>query len=106
MTSPNKKISFSLSENEKVEFKIQLQYDNLTQIKFFKAIVKGYVEKDEDLYNFINKFKKENTIQNTEQRKKIMTNIKQAKETKSKFALGDEELEGIFDILEKEHPDL
>ena len=35
-----------------------------------------------------------------------MTNIKKASETKNKFALGDDEVENIFDILEKEHPDL
>jgi hypothetical protein len=106
MAELNKKISFSMLESEKVEFKIRLQYDNLTQIKFFKAIVRGYLEKDEDLYNFINKFKKENVIQSKEQRKKIMTNIKQATDIKSKFALDDNEIENIFDILEQEHPDL
>jgi len=35
-----------------------------------------------------------------------MTNIKKASETKNKFDLGDDEVENIFDILEKEHPDL
>ena len=38
--------------------------------------------------------------------KKIMTNIKKAAETKTKFALGDDEVEDIFDILEKEHTEL
>ena len=37
---------------------------------------------------------------------KNVTKIFQAKETKSKFSLGDEEVENIFDILEQEHPDL
>jgi hypothetical protein len=106
VTSSNKKISFSVSEAEKIEFKIQLQYDNFTQIKFFKAIIKGYLEKDADLYTFINKFKKENRIQSKEQRKKIMKNIKEANEIKSKFALDDKEIESIFDILEQEHPEL
>ena len=37
---------------------------------------------------------------------KIMTNIKKSTEIKNKFALGDDEVDNIFDILEKEHPDL
>jgi hypothetical protein len=106
MTNCNKKISFSITESEKVELKIQLQYDNFTQIGFFKAIIKGYLEKDKDLYTFINKFKKENRIQSKEQRNKIMKNIKEATEIKSKFALNDDEVENIFDILEQEHPEL
>ena len=55
---------------------------------------------------YINKFKKENSVQNNEQRKKVMSNIKQAKDTETKFALGDEEVDSIFDILESEHPEL
>ena len=35
-----------------------------------------------------------------------MTNIKDAGSVRNKFALGDEEVENIFDILEKEHPEL
>jgi hypothetical protein len=97
---------FSVSERTKADFKIRLQYDSLTQVKFFNSIMKGYLQKDEDLMKYMNKFKKNNTIQNNEQRIKIEKNIQKAKETKIKFSLGDEEVENIFDILEKEHPEL
>ena len=105
--SDNKvKIIFTVEEQVKANFKIQLQYDSLTQAKFFRAIMDGYINRDPELALFLNKFKKDNSIQNNVQRKKVMTNIKKAEETKGKFALGDEEVENIFDILEKEHPDL
>lgn len=102
----NKKVSFMMSESQKVDFKIRLQYDGLTQTKFFKYIVDAYIEKDEDLYRFINKFKKDNSVQTVQERKTIKKNLEAAKETKKSFLLGDEEVENIFDILEKEHPDL
>jgi hypothetical protein len=102
----NKKVSFTMSESQKVDFKIRLQYDGLTQTKFFKHVIDAYIDKDEDLYKFINKFKKDNSIQTIQERKTIDKNIEDAKETKKKFLLGDEEVENIFDILEKEHPDL
>jgi len=95
-----------VTEREKAEFKLRLQYDNLTQVKFFRSVMDGYINKDKDLMTYINKFKKQNSIQNNEQRKKIMTNIKKANEVKTKFALDDGEVENIFDILEKEHPDI
>lgn len=97
---------FTVSERTKADFKLQLQYDSLTQVKFFRALMEGYINKDPELMVYINKFKKSNSIQNNTQRKKTMTNIKEAKATKNKFALGDEEVENIFDILEKEHPEL
>lgn len=106
MTEAKKKIMFSVSERKKAEFKLQLQIDNLTQIKFFAAILDGYINKDENLCNYINYYKKQNSIQNGEQRKKIKSNAKKAESTKNAFALGDEEVENIFDILEKEHPEL
>ena len=97
---------FTISEREKADFKIQLQYDSLTQVKFFRSIIEGYIGKDPDLMLYINKFKKQNSIQNNDQRRKVLTNIKKSNETSSKFALGDEEVDNIFDILEREHPDL
>jgi hypothetical protein len=100
------KVMFTVSERTKADFKLQLQYDSLTQVKFFRALMEGYINRDPELMVYINKFKKSNSIQNNTQRKKTMTNIKEAKVTKNKFALGDEEVENIFDILEKEHPEL
>jgi len=100
------KIMFSVSARTKADFKLQLQYDSLTQAKFFRAIMEGYISKDADLMSYIQKFKGQNSIQNAVLRDRILTNVKKAAATKNKFALGDEEVENIFDILEKEHPDL
>ena len=106
MADGKAKIMFTVTQRTKADFKLQLQYDSLTQVRFFRSLMEGYINKDPDLMIYINKFKKENSVQNNQQRKKIMTNIKKATEVKTKFALGDDEVENIFDILEKEHPDL
>jgi len=106
MTERKTKIMFTVTERTKADFKLQLQYDSLTQVKFFRSLMEGYINKDPDLMTYIQKFKKQNSIQNNIQRNKIMTNIKKSNNIKNKFALGDDEVENIFDILEKEHPDL
>ena len=106
MAEKKARVMFTISEREKADFKIQLQYDSLTQVKFFRSIIEGYIGKAPDLMLYINKFKKQNSIQNNDQRRKVLTNIKKSNETSSKFALGDEEVDNIFDILEREHPDL
>ena len=63
--------------------------------------MEGYISKDSDLMIYINKFKKQNSIQNNAQRNRIMTNIKKASEIKNKFALGDDEVENIFRYFRK-----
>ena len=103
MADKKTKIMFTTLERTKAEFKIRLQYDNLTQVKFFNAIMDGYINKDPSLMTYLNGFKKEKSIQSAEQVKKIEKNIKEAKKVKNLFSL---EVENIFDILEKEHPDL
>ena len=106
MTEPKTKVMFTVTKRQKADFKLQLQYDSLTQVKFFRSIMEGYINKDPDLMTYIQRYKGQNSVQNVVLRNKIMTNIKKATDTKNKFALGDEEVEDIFDILEKEHPDL
>jgi len=100
------KIMFTVTERIKADFKIRLQYDGLTQIKFFRAIMQGYLEKDENLITYLNGFKKSNGIQNNEQRDKIIKGVRKTRSTKALFALDDDEVENIFDILESEHPEL
>jgi len=106
MNEKTKKIIFSIPENEKANFKVQLQYDSLTQGQFLKGVMVGYIEKDPDLVNFITKLKEELKVQSRGLRTKVVKNLKDRKSTINKFALEDDEVENIFDILEQEHPDL
>ena len=38
--------------------------------------------------------------------KKVIKSVEESKQTKNLFALDDDEVENIFDILESEHPEL
>ena len=106
METKNKKIIFTVSERQKEDFKIRLQYDGLTQANLFRAVMSGYLDKNENMMNFLNSFKSANGIHNIQQRKKVMKGVEEAKDTKNLFALDDDEVENIFDILESEHPEL
>ena len=106
MESKNKKIIFTIPEQTKAKFKIQLQYDSLTQAQFLRSMIQGYINKDSDFMNFISTVKDKLGVQSKVNIKKSLKNISDAKETERKFALGDEEVDNIFDMLEKEHPDL
>ena len=106
MIEKQKKVIFSIPENDKVKFKVQLQYDTLTQTQFFRGILSAYLMKEPNFMNFINSLKEELATQSKTQRSKVDRGLKEGRETSKKFALDDGEVENIFDILEKEHPEL
>ena len=106
MSEKTKKIIFTIPENDKAKFKVQLQYDSLTQAKFLRGMIEGYVNKDADFMKFVAKLKGEEKVQSKPQLKIVEKNLQQISLTQNKFALEDDEVENIFDMLEKEHPDL
>ena len=106
MIEKTKKIIFTIPANDKAKFKVQLQYDSLTQAKFLRGMIEGYINRDENFMKFIAKMKGDTKVQSKAQLKKVEKNLVEMKQTKNTFALEDDEVENIFDMLEQEHPDL
>ena len=101
-----KKIVFFDSDKRHAELKIRLKHDRLTQAEFFRCMVTGYLEKDSHILDFLDIYKEKD---GRERKKYVIKNremIEKGKELENKFALDDEEIENIFDILEGEHPEL
>ena len=101
-----KKIIFTIPENDKAKFKVQLQYDSLTQAAFFRGVLNAYLNKDGSFMHFISELKSTLGCQSKPQLKNVKKNLQESQTTSKQFALEDDEVENIFDILEKEHPDL
>ena len=101
-----KKISFVDTDKHHADLIIRLKHDGLTMSKFFRALIKGYIEQDYALVDFIERFKTSSGSQSQKQTKIIKDIQKKGHEVKNKFALNEAEVENIFDMLEKEHPDL
>jgi translation elongation factor P/translation initiation factor 5A len=101
-----KKIVFYDTDKRHVELKIRLKHDRLTQAEFFRTLITGYLDKDENVLLFLDKY----ILENGKLRKKnLFTNralIKDGKDVEKAFALGEDEIENIFDLLEEEHPEL
>jgi|TARA_A100001515_G_scaffold141986_1_gene139885 regulatory protein YycH of two-component signal transduction system YycFG len=97
-----KKVVFYESPDQHARLLIQLFYDNLKQGEFFRAIVNGYASGDKDLFRFIQNYKLNNGANKT-QRKTVIKEQEMRKDLENKFALDQEEIEDIFDILEEEY---
>ena len=99
----NKKVVFYDSDKRFAELKIRLQHDGISQAQFFRGIVTGYLMQDGDVLSYVDKLKASKNIGNRSKKsiKEERELINTGKEQLDKLALGDEEIENIFDILEK-----
>jgi len=102
-----KKIVFHDTDKRHADLKIRLHYDGFTQAGFFRALISGYLDKDHAVIDFIQRVKEERNFQSIKKRKNSKKLLEAGEETKSKFSIfKDGEVENIFDIIEKEFPDL
>ena len=104
----NKKVVFYDSDKRFAELKIRLQHDGISQAQFFRGIVTGYLMQDGDVLSYVDRLKASKNIGNRTKKsiKEERELINTGKEQLDKLALGDDEIDNIFDILEKENPDL
>lgn len=101
-----KRISFMDTDKRNADLRIRLKNDGLTKTKFFRAILSGYLGRDHLITSFIDKVKDTQSIQSSSKASVVKGLEEKGKENKRKFGLEDAEIENIFDILEKEHPEL
>ena len=109
MPDPNnkkKKIVFDDTNSRHAQLRVRLEYDGLSQAGFFRSLVTGYLNKDEDILSYLNRYKLKHNKQSKKNIKKIDKDYEKSEDLLAKFGIKDEELESIFDIIEEEHPDL
>jgi hypothetical protein len=101
-----KRLVFDDTDSRHAQLKVRLDYDGLTQAEFFRSFITGYLNKDELVMNFIRKYKEDKRTQSKRNIKIIMKDYETAEDLLSKFGIEQDELENIFDLIAKEHPDL
>ena len=101
-----KKFTFYAKDNLHADFKIRMQYHTLTQSEFLRACVQAVVDKDPMMEMFIDHYKEENNKQSKEQRKKVKNDQQKSEDLLNDFGLGDGDIDSIFDLIAKEHPEI
>ncbi len=101
-----KSVCFEDIDKVHADLKIRLHYDGLTQGVFFRSLIRGYLEKDKNIIDFVQRLKEEAKLHGSARRNKSYGLIKKGDEVTKRFALDSEEIENIFDMIAKEHPDL
>jgi len=102
-----KEIIFRETPKRHAELKIQLQYEGLKMSKFLRECVSLFLSKDPDMMVLIDKMK--GITKPPISKRDINTVRQERKEEKAvevAFALDENEVENIFDLIEEEHPDI
>ena len=89
-----KKFTFYAKDELHAKFKIRMQ--------FHEAVV----SEDPMMEMFIDHYKEENGKQSKAQRQKIKKEKQKSEELLKDFGLGDGDLEDIFDMIAKDHPEI
>ena len=99
-----KKVVFYDSDKRYADLKIRLSHDGLSQSRFFRGILTGYLSQDPDILNFVDKLKSSQTTKAEDKKRNKETRqlINNGKEAVGKILLSEDDIENIFDILENE----
>ena len=101
-----KKFTFYAKDNLHADFKIRMQLHSLTQSEFLRACVQAVVQKDAIMEMFIEDYKEKNNKQSKSQRAKIKKEQEKSDKILNDFGIGDGDIDDIFDIIAKEHPEI
>ena len=97
-------IQFEDDDHRHVKLKLQLHNDGIKQGEFFRAVMTAYLENDEDIGRFVERLKENKHSKNRMKKEKKYK--RKEIENMNKLSLNENEIEDIFDMIEKEHPEL
>ena len=104
--SREKRVVFTDTDTRHAQLRIRLQHDGITQADFFRAMITGYLENDGRIVKYIANYKEKHGIQNKKKRGRVVEDIEEGEHLLEKFGIKDDELDGIFDMIAEEYPDL
>ena len=98
----NKRIVFTENDHRHVKLLMKLKADGLTQSKFFRCLITGYIDGDVRIHEYIDEVGGLSIKRRNKSKKLREEGMKKL----SDFSLDDGEIENIFDIIAEEHPEL
>ena len=97
-----KRIVFTESDHRHAQLIVKLKNDGMTQAKFFRQMITGYLEDDDRIRGYV----LDNSSLSKTKVRKTLKLVKQGKESMTSLGLDEEQVEDIFDMIAEEHPDL
>ena len=93
-------------ESLDTNLRIRLKFDDVTKFWFFNEYIKAYLTDDPTLAPFINKIKESSMMARKFRLKKHKELKKKEQDIVNRFGLNQDEIEDIFDLIEREDENL
>jgi hypothetical protein len=104
---PTERIQAYLPQSHKAEMKIKLHYHGASMAPFLRAIVKAFVQEDALFMAWFDEWKLRNSKIKGKGKHRKSSRLKEAgEELSSQFGINEGDIEDIFDVIAKEHPEL
>jgi len=98
----NKRIIFTDTDHRHAQLTLKLKDDGMTQAKFFRSLITGYLSDDQRIRDYI-----VDTGNLSKQKKERNMKLrKEGQKTVHELGLSNDQLENIFDMISEEFPDL
>ena len=97
-----KRIVFTENDHRHAQLVVKLKMDGMTQSKFFRQLITGYLQDDERIRSYV----LDHSDLSKLKIKKSKKLIKEGKKIASDLGLDNEQVEDIFDMIAEEFPDL
>ncbi len=95
------RIVFYAAEKAKADLKIKLYREGITQTKFFNAVLGAYVRGDEKFMEWYTK-ERSTLVKSKTRHNKLSKEEAMANKLSKAYALDEEEIDSIFDLIAQE----
>jgi len=96
----DKMILFKENPKRHADFKIRLEYEGITQSKFFRLMLRKMVEQDKRVLSLVDDWKQENNKITNRKQKMIEDDRKKREEFEEEYTMSDKEIRGLYDLFE------
>ena len=97
-----KKIIFTDNDHRHAQLLIKLRHDGLSQGDFFRHVLTGYIDEDLNIRKYIEHVK----AQSQKHKQKSQKLRAQGRRAQQQMGFTDDEIDGLFDVIESEASDL
>jgi len=101
------KLTFFVNSKSHENLKVRLYYDEIkTQTEFFRICVESYLNQDKLFMEFLDDYKITKRVQSKKRTTASRKLRDKGNQLMKDLALNEEDIENIFDVLEKDLPEL
>ena len=97
-----KRIVFTETDHRHAQLIVKLKTDGMTQAKFFRNLITGYLDGDERIESFIFELSE----LSNKKKKKVKKLRSSGKNMLGDLGLDEEQIDDLFDVIAEEFPDL